>query len=281
MKNSRSAALLVAGVGTCALGLSLAVPAGAAEHDADTATVSVFHGVPGLSVDVYANGDELIPDFQPGTLTDPLDLEPGSYDLEIFEAGADPDEADPALQETVDVSAGDNATVVAHLSAEGDPQLNAYVNDTSQTAAGDGRLTVRHVAAAPAVDVRAGGEPVFEGLENPDEISADLPAGTVSADVTLAGTEDVVLGPADLDIAEGTNTIVYAWGSAEEDTLALQVQTISGLHSAPDGVDAGEIGTMSGTNSTTALTAWTASGTAAAAAVLAGLLVVRRRAEQH
>ena len=38
------------------------------------ATVSVLHAVPGLTVDVYANGEELIPDFEPGTLTDPLSL---------------------------------------------------------------------------------------------------------------------------------------------------------------------------------------------------------------
>src|SRR5690606_18078000 len=68
------------------------------------------------------------------------------------------------------------------------------------------------------------------------------PAGTVSADVVLAGTEDVVLGPADLNLAEGTNTIVYAWGSAADANLDLAVQTIDGLHSAPEGVPSGQGG---------------------------------------
>ena len=110
--------------------------------------------------------------------------------------------------------------------------LTPYVNDTSSIAAGQARLTVRHTAAAPAVDVRAGGEPVFTDLTNPDEASADLPAGTVSADVVLAGTEDVAIGPADVDLAEGVHTIVYAWGSAEDGNLQLAVQTIDGMHSA-------------------------------------------------
>lgn len=61
----------------------------------------------------------------------------------------------------------------------------------------------------------------------------------MSADVVLAGTSTVVLGPAKLDLKEGTSTIVYAVGSATDKTLGLVTQTISGLHSAPGGVPAG------------------------------------------
>lgn len=129
--------------------------------------------------------------------------------------------------------------MVAHLDEGGTPVLTPYVNDTSPIAAGQTRLTVRHDAAAPAVDVRAGGEPVFTDLANPDEASADIPAGTVSADVVLAGTEDVAIGPADLTLAEGVQTIVYAWGSAADGNLQLAVQTISGSHSSPGGVPGG------------------------------------------
>jgi hypothetical protein len=211
-------------------------------HAAENATVSVLHGVPGLTVDVYANGEELIPDFEPGTLTDPLKLPAGSYDLTVFPAGEGPD-GDPAVEaKGVEVPAGANATVVAHLDANGDPMLSLFANDASPVPAGTARLTVRHVAAAPAVDVRADEQPVFEGLENPDEVSSEVPAGSVSAAVVLAGTSDVAIGPADLDLAEGTNTIVYAWGSADDADLALATQTIDGLHSAPKGVPAGSAG---------------------------------------
>jgi hypothetical protein len=84
----------------------------------------------------------------------------------------------------------------------------------------------------------------------PKEAKADLPAGTVSADVVLAGTDTVVLGPTDLDLKEGTATIVYAIGSAEDKTLAVVAQTITGLHSAPGGVPSGS-GGMAGTGVTT------------------------------
>ncbi|MEZ5096988.1 MAG: DUF4397 domain-containing protein [Nocardioides sp.] len=98
----------------------------------------------------------------------------------------------------VTVPAGANITVVAHLDEGGTPALTPFVNDTSPIAAGEARLTVRHTAAAPAVDVRANGEVAFADLANPDEATADLPAGTISADVVLAGTDTVAIGPADL-----------------------------------------------------------------------------------
>lgn len=226
-------------------------------------------------MDVHANGDELLPDFKPGTLTDPQELPAGSYDLKVFEAGADPRTAAPAIQKTVEVPAGANATVVAHLSADGKPELNAFVNDTSAVAAGKSRLTVRHVAAAPAMDVRANGTAVFKGLVNPKEDTTEVDAGTVSADVALADT--VAIGPADLNIKEGANNVVYAWGSADEKNLALKVQTVSGMHSSPDGVDAGGNGAMPSGNSSNAWMAWAAG---AGVLTLAGALAMRARARQ-
>ena len=50
-----------------------------------------------------------------------------------------------------------NYTVLAHLDAAGTPRLAVFQNDTAKIDAGKGRLTVRHAAAAPAVDVRANG----------------------------------------------------------------------------------------------------------------------------
>lgn len=224
-------------------GATLVAFAGPASADGHESTVSVLHGVPGLTVDVYINGEEALPDFAPGTLTDPMMLEAGSYDIEVYADGDTPDSAEPAISaEGLEVPGGANLTLAAHLGEDGTPMLSAFANDVSTTEAGQTRLTVRHAAAAPAVDVRAGGSPVIEGLTNPNEEVLDLEAGTVSADVVLAGTDEVVLGPADLELAEGTNTIVYAWGSAEDGTLDLAVQTIDGLHSAPEGVPSGQGG---------------------------------------
>jgi hypothetical protein len=176
-------------------------------------------------------------------LTDPQSLPAGSYDLAVYAAGDNPDNAEPAIEANgVDVPADANVTVVAHLDADGNPMLSPFVNDVSTVAAGEARLTVRHTAAAPAVDVRADGDVLVPDLTNPNEAVADVPAGTYSADVVLAGTDQVAIGPADLDLAEGTNTIVYAWGSAADENLDLAVQTIDGLHSAPGSIPGGEAG---------------------------------------
>jgi hypothetical protein len=237
-------ALVTAGVGAItALAVAGATPALARPPaaDSDKATVSVLHAVPGLTVDVYADGRELVPDFEPGDLTDPQQLDPGSYDIEVFEDGAGPD-GEPAVQKRVEVPAGADATVVAHLGEDGTPTLDAYVNDLSEVAAGKARLTVRHVAAAPAVDVRAGGTPVFKDLANPEEAKGEVAAGTVRADVVLTGTDTVAVGPADLNLPEGTHTVVYAWGSAQDENLALKTQTFDDLRPSPTGSPAGGTG---------------------------------------
>jgi len=220
-------------------GVPAATAASAQARPTANAAVSVLHAVPGAIVDVYANGKPLLTNFKPGTLTDPVKLPEGSYDLKVTAAGAGAKGKAVIEADDVKVPGGANITVVAHLNASGKPVLTPYVNDVTKVAAGKGRLTVRHDAAAPAVDIRAGGTPVFKGLTNPKEVKAELPAGTVSADVVLAGTKTVAIGPADVNVKEGVNTIVYAWGSAADKNLKLAVQTIGGLHHNPSGIPGG------------------------------------------
>lgn len=221
------------------LALSAALPAAAAEGDA---TLSVLHAVPDLTVDVYVNDELTIDDFEPGTLAGPLTLAPGTYTVAITAADAT-DASAPAIGPIdLTLEADGNYTAVAHLTEAGEPTATLFTNDVSTLGAGEGRLTVRHTAAAPAVDVLAGGTPVIEGLTNPNEEVLTLDAGTVSASVAAAGTTDPVIGPADVNVAEGVNTIVYAWGSLEDGNLDFAIQTIDGLHSNPDGVPAGEAG---------------------------------------
>lgn len=214
-------------------------PAQAAD---DVAMLSVLHGVPDLTVDVYVNDKLTLDDFKPGDLAGPLELAPGTYTVAITASDA-ADASAPAIGPVdLPLEAGKNYTAAAHLDAAGKPTATLFTNDISQLAAGEGRLTVRHVAAAPAVDVLANGAAAITNLVNPKESILTLPAGTISAAVAATGTTDPVIGPADVNVAEGTNTIVYAWGSLDDKNLALAVQTIGGLHSSPDGVPAGEAG---------------------------------------
>lgn len=258
--------------------LSLGAPATAATNG--NAVLSVLHGIPDTPVDVYVNGDLTLDDFQPGDLAGPLDLPAGAYEVALTATDA-ADASAPVLGPvTLTLEAGKNYTAVAHLNASGSPAVTPYVNDTSPTAAGHGRLTVRHDAAAPAVDVLAGGTAVIEGLANPDEATLNLAAGTIEATVAAAGTTEPVIGPAPVDVQEGVLTIVYAWGSLEDDNLALAVQTVTGLHSAPDGVNSGTGGQLA-QRDLLVQSMWVLGGITVAAAVAAsGVVVARSRAQR-
>ena len=219
--------------------LAFAGPAQAAEGDAQ---LSVLHGVPGLTVDVWVNGERALDDFAPSTLAGPLALPAGSYDIAITAADAADASAPVIGPVTVDLATKGNYTAVANLGADGKPTANLFTNDVSQIAAGKGKLTVRHTAAAPAVDVLAGGSAVISNLSNPKEKSLTLDPGTVPAAVAATGTTQPVIGPADVSVKEGAHTIVYAWGSLADKNLQLAVQTIDGLHSAPGSVPGGRSG---------------------------------------
>ncbi|HUH06976.1 MAG TPA: DUF4397 domain-containing protein [Egibacteraceae bacterium] len=255
--------------------LVLAV-AGPAAAQTDQGTVTVVHGVPDLVVDVYVNGDLTLEDFAPGTITDPLTLPAGDYELAIRPAGADAS-SDPAIAGSATLPAGADASIVAHLDADGAPTLSVFSDDTSEIGAGEARLTVRHTAAAPTVDILADGSALVSGLANPDEAAAEVPAATYQVAVALEGTADAVIGPADLALEEGTAYFVYAIGSAEDASLDLLVQTIGGLHSAPSGVPAGTGGLLSD-----AMPMWLVALTlvAAASAAAAGTQLVRVRARK-
>lgn len=241
-------AVAVSAMSALALGGGAALLATSPAYAAANSQVSVVHGIPGQAVDVYVNGKKTIPDFQPGKVAGPLSLPAGEYDIALTKPG----EAIGSALLTVDdaeVPGDADISLVAHLNEQGEPTLTPFANDVSKLAAGKARLIVRHAAAAPAVDIRAGGEPVFEGVTNGKEGKIDLNAGSVSADVVLAGTDTRVLGPADLDLAEGTATIVYAVGSAEDKTLDIVSQSIDDLHSAPGGVPSGDGGRADGNGS--------------------------------
>ncbi len=203
----------------------LAVPASAAPGDAQ---LSVIHGVPGLVVDVYLDGAEVLGDFEFETVAGPLTVASGAHDVEIFAAGADPAMDSPALEASVNLPPGANVSAVAHLDAAGAPTLSVFVNDTSTTVAGYGRAVVRHTAEAPAVDVLVNGGVAFADVANGAEGQADLAPATYDVALNAAGTDTQAFpatGSVPLAVAANQSVIVYAIGSLGSD-FTLAVQTI-------------------------------------------------------
>jgi Domain of unknown function (DUF4397) len=258
-----AAALLLVATGSAAADARPSQEAGARIH--------LLHGIPDTPVDVEANGENVIEGFEFGDTEDLSALAGQTLaGLTVKPAGTDDvaiDGGDLALP------AEGNVTAVAHLDAEGTPTLTVFENDTSAVAAGQGRLVVRHTAAAPAVDVKANGEVAFSNLSNPNEAAADLPAGTVSAEVVPTGADEpVVIGPADLPVTEGSSLIVYAVGSLDGGTLQTLTETIDGLGSAPGAVQTGNSPVDDGTSGSLP---WIVAAAAALAA--GGALTLRRR----
>lgn len=243
-----------------------------ASAQAPEARIHLLHGIPGVDVDVEAGGEAVFEGFEFGDTQDLSALAGQTLTgVQVKVAGTDDvaiDAGDIALP------ASGNHTVIAHLDAEGTPSLAVFTNDTSAIAAGQGRLTVRHAAAAPAVDVLAGGAPAFTNVANGAEGSADLPAGTISASVVPTGaTEPVVIGPADLAIEDGSSLIVYAVGSLEDSTLTVLTESITGLGTAPAAIQTGNSPVSD------AAGGWSAATIAALAALMAaGTVGVRRLA---
>ena len=224
--------------GALAALLSLALLAAPSAAQDDGARIHLIHGIPGVDVDVEVGGEAVIEGFSFKDTQDLSDFAGQTLaGVQVKVAGTDDvaiDVGDLALP------ASGNITAIAHLDAEGTPTVSVFENDVSEIDAGEGRLTVRHTAAAPAVDVLAGGEVAFANIANGSEASADLPAGTVSASVVPTGaTEPVVIGPADLPVNEGSSLIVYAVGSLEGESIDVITETIDGLDGTPGAVHTG------------------------------------------
>ena len=139
-----------AGAMTLLAALTLAAPAQAGtwhHHDEGTAKLSVLHGVPGLTVDVWVDGKRALDNFTPGKVAGPLNVPDGDHKIAITGANAT-SAANPVIGPvTVDLEAGQDYTAVAHLAANGKPTATLFTNDTSTSPDGKGKLTVRHVAA--------------------------------------------------------------------------------------------------------------------------------------
>jgi len=208
-----------------AAGLITANPAIAQDSDAQ---LSVLHGIPGLTVDVYVDGALTLNDFTPGTLAGPLSLPAGTYSVAITASDA-VDDSSPILGPIdLPLQAGMDYTAAAHLDATGNATAALFNNDTAAAGAGEGKLTVRHIAAnAEGVEVVANGSISLGTFNNGGELGPfALPADTYSAAI-LAGNITVPPTPVDVTVTEGENIIVYAWGDASGGSVELALQTVA------------------------------------------------------
>ena len=200
---------------------------------ADAASrVFIVHGIPGVTVDVYATpagapipAAATIASFQPKQIVD-VTAGPGSYDIRIYAAGANPQSATPVIQ-VLGAAIPDNVelSIVAHLSGAGTPTATVYRNDNAPVAAGWARVSVRHSAQAPAVALTAGGTPKL-AVTNPLFGDLEVPATTIPLQLVVPFTTTAITPPASLTFSSGTRYFVYAIGSAAGGTLDFILQAV-------------------------------------------------------
>jgi hypothetical protein len=141
-------------------------------------------------------------------------LPAGSYDVKIVAAGDGCD--DPAILEAtgIELVDGKDYTAIAYLMEDGTPTLGLFKNNVKPLAKGTARLTIRHTAAAPAVDVWANGNVLLSDVPNGASATLRVPTGVYAAWASLPDDYAPVIGPAVLKLERGTAYQVYAWGSA-------------------------------------------------------------------
>ena len=190
------------------------VAAGGPASAAGKATLNVVHGIPGVTVDVCVDGTKAISNFAPGDVVKNVELPATSHTFKIVAHG-DPCGGSAIIVVTTPLEAGKNYTAIANLNAKGDPNLKLFTNNVNPTKKGHARLTVRHTADAPAVNVWANGAKLIGGKDFTWGKSATLQTrrGIYSAWVSLPGEYAPVIGPAVWNLKLGHAYQVYAWGN--------------------------------------------------------------------
>jgi hypothetical protein len=165
---------------------------------ASDAAVYVVHGINGmdlglgemLPVDVEVNGACELEGFEFRQIAGPLALPEGTYDIKVRLA----DETTPCSggiaidAPGVGVTAGLNASIVAHLDASGAPTASVFVNDVSR-APGYARIAAHHTANFGAVDILVDGAVAFGGVMNGQQGAAPLRPRSYEVAIAIADTD--------------------------------------------------------------------------------------------
>jgi hypothetical protein len=186
-------------------------------------------------VEVYADGNFLF-SFDFYESKGPLALPANAYFIEVKLQGK------TVLSDTAQLESDKNYTAIAHLVTGGDIKLSFFENDIGKLDVTSTRITLRHTADAPSVDIGLNySYSLFyplsfaylkaRGLSNdnaPSQFGAvDLPYGFYSGIFYAAGTDVDVYDTGGALLLPNTAYIVYAIGSFGGGTFTLFIQAIN------------------------------------------------------
>jgi hypothetical protein len=216
-----------------AVALGIAVLPATPVAGQDTGAVTIVHAATydagqSLTVTLCVDDEVLDGSFETEEILGPLDLAPGTYDVEIF-IGADQDcaEGTADIQADLEVAAGDDITAAATWPSTG-PTIVVWDNDSECIEAGQSRVTVRHAADSQGQPVDVGAEVggartiLVSDLGEGEQQTIEVPAGTTAVDTQIFLNDEPVADLGDLGpFEEGTQYVVYAIGGNDGDIGAF------------------------------------------------------------
>lgn len=198
----------------------------------DLANYTVVHAIPagyGADiVDIYANGVLAVDNATPGAMKS-FAVPRGNVTIQIFANGVIPGPTtNPLLfSQNLYLTNGNSLSFVAHLGADEKPKLSVFKNMVTEAGAKRSWISIRHVAAAPALQIRVNGYPTFVPLLNGMERKKSFAFGTYSVDSLYSETSTVVAGPTSVKLEKSKNVVLYVWGAKSKGNLAFLKEEIS------------------------------------------------------
>ncbi len=212
---SRSSSIVAIAVLALAYISISAAPVHSAAPSASLSVLNLVSGdAQGTAIDVYADKTRITKNLRVGKIRG-FRIDPGEYDIAIYDQ--ETRLGKPVLRiNDFALKRNANVTLVIHADESGKLRSSTFTNGTAPNEMGFGRLTIRHVAVAPEVDIQIDGETLFINVANRKEATSSLPAGLHAVRMALSEGGETLLSDRQVVLNRPMNTIVYLWGSSED-----------------------------------------------------------------
>jgi len=202
---------------------------------ANAAELYIAHGIngadlgltPSLPVDIEIDGGCRLTNVPFKTVSNVFVLPTRSYEIQVRLANGS---CTGAIAGTtrVDLSVNEVSTLVAHLSSEGVVKFTKFINNLQATTGDKSRFTIRHAAAAPALDttyrIRFASR-VVRGLANGSQYNGEVTAGSYSFRFVSTETRRTVVSTS-APLTADENLMIYVVGSAKKGSLTTFIQRL-------------------------------------------------------
>ncbi|WP_343772048.1 DUF4397 domain-containing protein [Natronoarchaeum mannanilyticum] len=186
------------------------------EEEATMANLRVAHLAPDApNVDVYVDGDAVLEDVPYRAVSEYMELETGTYDVQITAAG---DQDTVVFDDELEVPEGDfTVAALGELAEENQPFAPAVLEDDLSDPGEMARVRLVHASPdAPAVDVTVAesGDALVEGAAFGDAAAVEVPAGSYTLEVRPAteNNDGDVVATFDVELMAGTVYSAFAVG---------------------------------------------------------------------